>query len=389
MVRSGARHRAHDEAAAPRWLLEPPSRPVDGPARAITSGDVNGPLPGNTPGDPEHDPWEHLFDDDFVAGAPFREPSATERERAAQRSARAAELHRRLSEEAGHQRALAERDRRVARRYARSVRVRRLTGPLVVIALIAGAVWYTTGRDLSGSATAPRPETGGRATDLPPPGVDASDAPIGAPPPAPDSPGPFEFAHTQPDSDRPVAWDPCRAVRYVVNPDGAPEGATALLEAAIARTAAATGLRFTPVGTTDETWSKDRESYQPDRYGERWAPALIAWSTEDEVAALAGYVAGMGGGAPVSDPSGAAAYVTGQMVLDAADLTELLEQPGGDAAVQAVIQHELGHLVGLDHVADPTQLMYTEGDPSAAMDWGSGDLAGLHELGSGECFPDL
>lgn len=53
------------------------------------------------------------------------------------------------------------------------------------------------------------------------------------------------------------------------------------------------------------------------------------------------------------------------------------------------MQHELGHLVGLDHVADPTQLMYSEGGPSQASDWGNGDLAGLNQLGSGGCFPDL
>ena len=62
-------------------------------------------------------------------------------------------------------------------------------------------------------------------------------------------------------------------------------------------------------------------------------------------------------------------------------------QPGGQIAVQAVMQHELGHLVGLDHVADPTQLMYSEGDPSRASDWGNGDVAGLNQLGFGRVLP--
>ena len=55
----------------------------------------------------------------------------------------------------------------------------------------------------------------------------------------------------------------------------------------------ATGLVFVNEGTTDEAWTKDREPYQPDRYGERWAPALIAWSDEGQVPGLAGYIAGM------------------------------------------------------------------------------------------------
>lgn len=51
-----------------------------------------------------------------------------------------------------------------------------------------------------------------------------------------------------------------------------------------------------------------------------------------------------------------------------------------------MILHELGHLVGLDHVDDETQLMY----PHAAKQRGfaAGDLRGLHELGLGACFRD-
>lgn len=68
-----------------------------------------------------------------------------------------------------------------------------------------------------------------------------------------------------------------------------------LLDEAIARTSAATGLVFVNEGTTDEVWAKDRDPYQPDRYGEKWAPAVIAWSNEADVPNLAGYIAGLGG----------------------------------------------------------------------------------------------
>ncbi len=62
-------------------------------------------------------------------------------------------------------------------------------------------------------------------------------------------------------------------------------------------------------------------------------------------------------------------------------------RPKGTVLARAVVQHELGHVMGLDHVADQAQLMYSEG--AEARDWGTGDLAGLHQLGSGACFPDL
>jgi predicted Zn-dependent protease len=52
-----------------------------------------------------------------------------------------------------------------------------------------------------------------------------------------------------------------------------------------------------------------------------------------------------------------------------------------------VLRHELGHLVGLGHVDDATQLMSpTIGEPQTFQ---SGDLAGLAKLGQGTCAPGL
>lgn len=104
-----------------------------------------------------------------------------------------------------------------------------------------------------------------RPSDYPPIESDVSDTPLGTPPPVPLVPGPYEFALAQDDTDQPVTWDPCRTVRYVVNPAGAPPGADVLLDEAVARTSAATGLVFVNEGTTDETWAEDRDPYQPDR----------------------------------------------------------------------------------------------------------------------------
>jgi predicted Zn-dependent protease len=50
--------------------------------------------------------------------------------------------------------------------------------------------------------------------------------------------------------------------------------------------------------------------------------------------------------------------------------------------------HELGHLVGLDHVDDPGQLMYPV-TALAVTDYAAGDLRGLHRLSTGPCAPDL
>lgn len=63
--------------------------------------------------------------------------------------------------------------------------------------------------------------------------------------------GSFSFAMTQPGATDPVGWDPCDPVPYAVNPDGMPAGARPLVDRAIARISAATGLAFQDDGDND------------------------------------------------------------------------------------------------------------------------------------------
>jgi predicted Zn-dependent protease len=52
------------------------------------------------------------------------------------------------------------------------------------------------------------------------------------------------------------------------------------------------------------------------------------------------------------------------------------------------VLHEFGHLVGLDHTADPSQVMYSEAQFNV-QDYGPGDLRGLAQLGRQACVPEL
>ncbi|NHC47137.1 zinc metalloprotease [Motilibacter aurantiacus] len=199
--------------------------------------------------------------------------------------------------------------------------------------------------------------------------------------------GGYAFVQTQPGSQQAVTYDPCRPLRYAVNSEQAPTGAEALVRRAVARVRAATGLPFEYVGPTDEPPRPDREEYQPGRYGKQWAPVLIAWSNPEQTPGLAGRVAGLGGSTAWPDGRGQLAYVTGTVTLDTPALAAGFDTPAGRRQVEALVMHELGHVVGLAHVHDRTQLMYD--DNIGRTGFGEGDLRGLARVGHGRCRPDL
>lgn len=238
------------------------------------------------------------------------------------------------------------------------------------------------GPDRSVPTAAPTPP------DRPTPGAGARPAPWGTPPRVPADPGAFSFAQLQDDAVTPVAYDPCRVVHYAIRPDGSPEGGEEMVHAAVARVSRATGLVFVYDGPTDEAPTPERAAFQPDRYGDRWAPVLVGWQTEEENPDLAGDVVGRGGSTAVSLGEGPRVYVTGTVSLDAEQLPEVLGARDGAATASGIVLHELAHLVGLDHVDDASQLLHPETVPGVT-DFGAGDLTGLVRLGQGSCVPEL
>lgn len=90
----------------------------------------------------------------------------------------------------------------------------------------------------------------------------------------------------------------------------------------------------------------------------------------------------------MSAPDGTLAYATGQVRLNAAALDGIARKTDGYARLRSVIQHELAHVAGLDHVSDPTQLM-TGTTSGEITDFAAGDVRGLAMLGTGKCRPGL
>jgi Matrixin len=184
-----------------------------------------------------------------------------------------------------------------------------------------------------------------------------------------------------------VTFDPCRPVHYVVRAANTPAGGQKLITRAVAAVSAATGLRFVSDGTTTEPLVDDREPYQVARYGDRWAPVLIAWASAAEVPDFGVDIAGEASTQKAYGANGHLTYVTGQVYLDATTATRMHQQ-GNSTVMQAIVEHELGHLVGLGHVNDPTQIMFPRASRTV-LGYQAGDLAGLAALGRGTCTPDI
>lgn len=183
----------------------------------------------------------------------------------------------------------------------------------------------------------------------------------------------------------PARWDPCTPIRYVVQAGWIPDAGRADLAEALRRLTEASGLQFVSDGDTDELPSADRAPYQPERYGERWAPLLIGW-----VPAGSSDL-GLGDGTQgvsvsVALPGREAPHlVSGQVVLDATNRVAAGFGPGTTDG--EVLLHELAHAIGLGHVLDATQVMYPQ-TTSSESQFGAGDRAGLAALGApAGCHP--
>lgn len=190
--------------------------------------------------------------------------------------------------------------------------------------------------------------------------------------------GSFSYAMTQPDDDsEPVGWDPCEEIRYRVNPADEPPGGRALIERAIARISDATGLAFEDEGDTDE-----RPFPGGLKLFGRPDPVVIGWATATEYPELFAQVAGVGGAIAQRGGGGRLHFVSGGIALDVEAFTDaaVAQQP---RVMEAIVLHELAHVIGLAHVSEPMELMFA--DNTGQIMLGPGDLEGLARLGSLPC----
>lgn len=187
----------------------------------------------------------------------------------------------------------------------------------------------------------------------------------------------FEFLSLDPETGEPLRYNPCRPIRYVINPRSAPPSGVQDVKRGFEMLSRATGMDFAYEGATDEAVTGGRESHQPHRYGPGWAPILVGWVNAGELEVDGVDKAGTAGSVVAQDRENIA-YVTGSVVLNAD--ARVLDGYALGVTSGDVILHELGHLVGLAHVGDRSQIMFpnvTEGP----AEYGAGDLAGLRRVG--------
>lgn len=178
-----------------------------------------------------------------------------------------------------------------------------------------------------------------------------------------------------------LRWDACRPLEFVISRRHLDDERRADVAEAVRRLREASGLELVVVGETDEVPRADRPLITPTDRGWAWAPVLIGW-VEPRETDLPLLMVDRGVALPVAvRDREREAFVTGQIALNAARTDLRSGFADRRDAWGSTLLHELGHLIGLDHVDDPRQLM-SEAPGSGPVVLGAGDLAGFERIGA-------
>lgn len=177
-------------------------------------------------------------------------------------------------------------------------------------------------------------------------------------------------------------WDYCTPIKYRVNPTGMSTQLRLDIDTTLGKVSAASGLKFEFDGETDivpfATFGWDSQFSIDESH------LIIATSTPEQVPALSGYTEGIGGSTWVDFGEGDnPRYFAGGLVIDrTADIPSGFVSRG----MGVLLLHEMGHVVGLGHVDDTSQIMHPLLLADGPTQYQAGDLAGFASLASHDCF---
>lgn len=174
-------------------------------------------------------------------------------------------------------------------------------------------------------------------------------------------------------------WNACATVRWAFNPANAPAGALPVIQSAFDEISATSGLKFEYVGTTTTAVSFEYLSQQPYQTP---GPVVIGWTPKGHsiFANQPSSVVGMARVRYVQarDANGSESFriFAGVVALDSADAAPLT----GSRSWRTYALHEIGHLAGLGHPTDSTQIMHSVIPDRTSLN--AGDKRGLGYVGT-------
>ena len=169
----------------------------------------------------------------------------------------------------------------------------------------------------------------------------------------------------------PVTWDHCTG-----DPLPGQPGRRAGRTGARSSTARSTRSRTT-AASCSSTPARPRNRALAGTYNPgatRGEPVLIIWSSQGRLHNLQGNTVGLGGGRRDRGQRASSAWSPGSIALDAEAHSRTYDAMA-PRTQRLILVHEIGHVLGLDHVADPHQLMHAAYVGQDGL--GPGDIAGL------------